>query len=99
MAWCTRHLSEDEWMHVVWEVATHPQGGDIVSGTGGVRKLRVGFPGRRGKSGGLRVFFLYLGDDRPLYAIAVLAKSERGNLDKRERNQLRELVRQIKGET
>jgi len=44
-----------------------------------MRKRRIGLPGR-GKRGGARVIALYLGEDRPVYAVFIFAKNEREDL-------------------
>lgn len=47
-------LSHTERADVVNYLAAHPRSGDLMEGTGGVRKLRWG-RGAQGKSGGVRV--------------------------------------------
>ena len=44
-------LSESERQDVIDYVAANPKAGDLIQGTGGIRKLRWGRSGR-GKSGG-----------------------------------------------
>jgi hypothetical protein len=72
-------------------LAAHPKSGDLMEGTGGVRKLRWG-RGAQGKSGGVRVIYYVHSDAMPLYLLTLFAKNERANLSKSERNELRELV-------
>jgi hypothetical protein len=47
-------LSQDEKTGIINYLALHPASGDIMQGTGGIRKLRWSAQGR-GKSGGVRV--------------------------------------------
>jgi hypothetical protein len=43
------------------ELLLNPEAGDVESGTGGLRKIRMGDPGRgKGKRGGARVHYLWL---------------------------------------
>ena len=72
-------------------LAAHPKAGDLMQGTGGVRKLRWG-RGGRGKSGGVRVIYYVHSDAMPLYLLTLFAKNERANLSKAERNELAKLV-------
>jgi hypothetical protein len=72
-------------------LAAHPKAGDLMQGTGGVRKLRWARAGR-GKSGGVRVIYYFHSEAMPLYLLTVFAKSERANLAKAERNELADLV-------
>ena len=68
-------------------LAEHPASGDIVQGTGGIRKLRWSAQGR-GKSGGVRVIYYYHNETIPLFLLTVFGKGEKANLSKSERNEL-----------
>jgi hypothetical protein len=84
-------LSHGERGDVVDYLAAHPKAGDLMQGTGGVRKLRWARAGR-GKSGGVRVIYYFHSEAMPLYLLTVFAKNERANLTKAERNELADLV-------
>jgi len=84
-------LSESERKSVIDYLAAHPRAGDLMEGTGGIRKLRWG-RGNKGKSGGVRVIFYYHDERIPLYLLTVFGKNERANLSKAERNELVKLV-------
>ena len=90
-----RLLSVAERMDVVACLAANPKAGDLMQGTGGVRKLRWA-RGGRGKSGGARVIYYFHSDAMPLYLLTVFGKNERANLSKAERNDLAGLVRMLK---
>lgn len=74
----------------------HPDAGDVMQGTGGVRKLRWARPGR-GKSGGARTIYLDLADRHTTWLITVFGKNEQANLSAEERNEVRIFVKRIKG--
>ena len=84
-------LGDEDRRAVVDYLAAHPKAGDLIEGTGGVRKLRWGRDGR-GKSGGVRVIYYFHSEAMPLYLLTLFAKNERANLSKAERNELGELV-------
>lgn len=84
-------LSEEERRDVISYLALHPRAGDLMEGTGGVRKLRWARAGR-GKSGGVRIIYYVHSEAMPLYLLTLFAKSERANLSKAERNDLADLV-------
>ncbi|WP_414716216.1 MULTISPECIES: type II toxin-antitoxin system RelE/ParE family toxin [unclassified Thalassolituus] len=65
--------------------------GDILQGTGGIRKLRWSAQGR-GKSGGARVVYFYHNGTMPLFLLTVFGKGEKANLSKAERNDLARLT-------
>jgi len=79
-------------------LAANPRAGDLIQGTGGVRKLRWR-RGGRGKSGGVRVIYYFHSVAMPLYLLAVFGKNERANLSKAERNDLAGLVHLLKQAT
>ena len=82
-------------MEVVEYLAANPRAGDLMQGTGGVRKLRWARAGR-GKSGGVRVIYYFHSDVMPLYLLTAFGKNERSNLSKAERNGLAGLIRMFK---
>ena len=84
-------LTTEERQDILSYLAAHPKSGDLIEGTGGIRKLRWG-RGGRGKSGGVRVIYYYHNDLMPLYLVTLFAKNERANLSKAERNDLAKLT-------
>jgi hypothetical protein len=86
-----RLFSLDERKAIVDRLAAEPTCGVVVSGGGGIRKVRFGF-GARGKSGGARIIYLFCGPDLPIFILAVFAKNEKANLSPAERNSLGKLV-------
>ena len=84
-------LAESERQDIVNYVAAFPKAGDLIVGTGGVRKLRWR-RGGKGKSGGVRVIYYFHSERIPLYLLTVFAKNERADLSQAERNNLSELV-------
>lgn len=89
-------LSTQDRRAVLEYLAAHPRAGDLIEGTGGVRKLRWGRDGR-GKSGGVRVIYYVHSDVMPLYLLTMFAKNERANLSKADRNDLSQLVDVLTG--
>jgi hypothetical protein len=88
-------LTQSEQENVVRMVAQDPTCGDLMEGTGGVRKVRIGVGGR-GKSGGARVVYFFHGEAMPLYLLGLFAKNDKANLTKAERNALASLVVELK---
>jgi len=88
-------LSAEERAEVVAFLAANPKAGDLMQGTGGIRKLRWA-RGGRGKSGGVRVIYYYHSDAMPLYLLTVFGKNDRANLSRAERNELAGVVEMLK---
>jgi hypothetical protein len=90
-SYAEKHLSEEERQGIIDYLAEHPKAGDVMRGTGGVRKLRWG-KGSRGKSGGVRVIYYFHDERLPLYLLTLFAKNEQSNLTEEERNTLASLA-------
>lgn len=83
-----------EQAEVITALAQDPEAGEVMVGTGGVRKVRVPLAGR-GKSGGARVVTYYHDGTMPLFLLGIFAKNEKSNLSKAERNDLAKLVKTL----
>ena len=90
-------FTEDEKRELIDFLAANPLAGDVIPGTGGVRKLRFQASGV-GKRGGGRVVYYYLDDDIPLYALLAYAKAARTDLTPEERRTVATLAARIKTE-
>ena len=78
-------------MLLVDYLAYNPAAGDLIQGTGGVRKLRWALEGR-GKSGGARVICFFHDAGMPIFALTVYAKNERSDLSQQDRNDFKQLT-------
>src|SRR5687768_18410168 len=84
-------MSAEEMTAAVDLVAADPEAGDVMAGTGGVRKARLAGRGK-GKSGGYRIVWYFGGGDIPVFLLTVFGKDEEANLSQGERNALRSLT-------
>ena len=75
---------ENERMALVDFIARNPESGDIIPGTGGVRKVRWSRSGS-GKRGGARVIYFYHHMDAPIYLLLAYAKANRTDLTQEEK--------------
>ena len=90
------HLLDDEERNALIDyLAQRPGSGDVIRGSGGVRKLRWRHAGT-GKSGGLRVITICSGPWLPLFLITVYGKGARASLTKAELNAMRRLTARLK---
>ena len=90
--------ADDELLRVIQgALEEQPERGAMVPGLGGVRKVRVGNPGRgKGKRGGYRCLYLYLEKRQHIHLLILLDKNEQEDATEEERKQMREWVTQIK---
>ncbi len=93
--WTKIGLTDDDLKRLQEELLQNPKAGDVVQGTGGLRKLRFAFE-HRGKSGSSRVVYVDFAVDEEIYLIAVYAKNEKENLTKAERNDIKKLIESLK---
>jgi hypothetical protein len=74
----------------------HPDAGDVVPGSGGVRKLRWAAKGK-GKRGGARIIYLYVVIAARIYLLRCYAKNVRTDLTADEKRELRQIAAHPKG--
>ena len=86
-----RLMADSEREELVAFVASNPEAGEIVSETGGVRKIRWALEGM-GKRGGARVIYYYHSERLPVFLLTAFAKNRKANLSKAERNAMKRFV-------
>jgi len=87
--------SPKEWEAFVDFIARNPEAGEVIPGTGGVRKVRWGKQGR-GKRGGTRVIYFFHDRDAPIYLLMVYAKSVREDISPEAKKAVRDFATRIK---
>ena len=88
----TALLDDRDYRQLQVTLALKPAAGDLIRGSGGLRKIRWAVRGR-GKSGGIRVIY-YLVDEGEIYFLLAYAKNEQEDLDSRQLRVLRNLVKE-----
>ena len=68
------YLSDDEYAALQQSLVVNPEAGDVIPGSGGVRKLRWGVAGR-GKRGGLRVIYFLRRRNDEVWMLTLYAKN------------------------
>lgn len=87
-------LTDSERGELITYLSNNPRSGKLISGTGGIRKIRWAREGI-GKRGGVRVIYFYYNEIMPLFILSVFAKNDKINLSKSERNELAHLVKHL----
>ena len=70
------YLSDDEYRALQVYLMQKPDAGDLIKGSGGVRKVRWASEGM-GKSGGIRVIYYWKKPDHEIWMLTLYSKSER----------------------
>jgi hypothetical protein len=68
-------------------IAYEPECGDIIPGSGGLRKVRIGRDGM-GKRGGARVVYYFYNESFPILLLALYTKNEKSDLTAAEKREL-----------
>jgi len=81
-------LDEEEREALINVLSSSPNAGDLIKGTGGIRKIRWAKEDT-GKSGAYRVIYFFYSMEIPLFILNVFAKNEKVNINQAERNELK----------
>ena len=92
--WKSMGLTDKDLQDLQEMLLQNPQAGDVIKGTGGLRKVRFAFP-NRGKSGSSRVLYVDFVLAEKIYLIFAYPKNEKDNLSDEERNNIRKLIERI----
>lgn len=95
--WHALGLSDDDLCMLENILLKNPKTGDTISGTGGLRKIRIPVEDT-GKRGGGRVIYIDIEVKECIYLIDVYAKKEKQDLTTKERKMLKKLVQILKEE-
>ena len=87
-------LTADEQDAVIDLIAFEPTCGDLIPGTGGLRKVRVG-RGGGGKRGGARVIYYFYHAEFPAVLMTLYAKNEKADLTARDKKALASDLKEI----
>jgi mRNA-degrading endonuclease RelE of RelBE toxin-antitoxin system len=91
-----RLLSDDEYRAFQQHLADNPAAGDVIQGTGGLRKVRWAQVGR-GKSGGVRVIYHWVPKAHHIRLLMIYPKSMKADLSKAEKAALKKIVERWNG--
>lgn len=83
-------LTDDEYAMFQKELAVNPKKGDVIQGTGGLRKVRWSAQGK-GKRGGVRVIYYHLQADAQIRLILIYKKGIQDDLTETQKQQLKKL--------
>jgi len=72
----------------------NPEAGDVIEGTGGLRKVRHADPRRgKGKRGGLRVIYYWGDSRRQIWLFTLYDKDELDDLSAKEKKALKDMLK------
>lgn len=95
--WKSFGLTDDDLKTLEEILLKDPKTGDTISGTGGLRKIRIPVEDT-GKRGGGRVIYVDVEIKECIYLIDVYMKNEQTDLSEKEKKMLAKLVKVLKEE-
>ena len=93
-AWASIGCTDEDLSATQGLICSNPRIGDVITGTGGLRKMRIPLSGV-GKSGGARVLYVDFEAHGVSYLIYAYPKNERTNISAAEKNAFKKLIADI----
>lgn len=91
------YLSDEEYRLFQQMLLRHPECGDVIQHTGGLRKVRFADPRRqKGKRGGIRVIYYWYVEKSHFLLFTLYDKNQQDDLTTPQRDILRQLLEQAK---
>ena len=84
-------ISDEEYRQFQLELAEQPDKGDVIQGTGGIRKIRAKATGR-GKQGGSRVIYYWRSAHDQILMLLAYTKNEQTDLTSTQKKVLKSAV-------
>jgi mRNA-degrading endonuclease RelE of RelBE toxin-antitoxin system len=91
-----RQLLQEDFKEFKRVLAEHPEMGDLISGTGGLRKIRLK-SASRGKSGSFRVCYYFFVQDDQIFLLLIYPKNIQENLTMQQKKELKQVITIIRG--
>ncbi len=92
--WNSLHLTDEDLMLLEAYIIKNPETGDVIQGTGGLRKLRWALP-NTGKSGGVRVLYVDFTFQETVIFINCYGKNEKENISDKEKAMYKDFIKSI----
>ena len=97
--WHDLGLTDESLKRLQEELLNNPKAGDVIQGTGGIRKIRIPMSDKnKGKRGGARVVYIDIELKEIIYFINVYTKNEKDDLTEDEKKAFKTIVNILKEE-
>ena len=94
--WRKSRLTDDDLQTLESLLIADPQAGDLIPGTGGLRKLRYAPPSwHTGKRGAFRVIYAFIEPGEAVYLFTLYGKNEQSDLSPDEKKVFRQVLTRL----
>jgi mRNA-degrading endonuclease RelE of RelBE toxin-antitoxin system len=94
-SWFTKQIAElltdEEYNKLRWRLIEFPDAGNVIKGSGGLRKIRQSAKGK-GSRGGARVIYYIAVNKNEIFMLDIYAKNEKEDLNAEQIHELKSLV-------
>jgi len=95
--WDGLGLTDEDLQALEMAIMAAPKGAPVVTGTGGLRKLRFASPQwSKGKRGGFRVCYVYFEEVQVIHLLVIYGKSEKDTISLKQKVALKQLIGEIR---
>jgi hypothetical protein len=92
-----RKLNKEDYILFEYSLISDPEQGDLVKGSGGIRKTRLR-SSTKGKSSSFRVYYYDIAVKERLYLLVLFAKNVKEDLSSKEKKWCRSYIQQLREE-
>lgn len=85
------YLDDEQYREFQTHLAKNPTIGNIVQGTGGLRKVRWVLE-NKGKRGGIRIIYYWQKSEEQIYLMTIYAKNEMEDLSAKDKKILKQMI-------
>lgn len=89
-------LTGEQYIELIDFISVNYDKGDVLAGTGGIRKIRFAHQTGKGKSGGSRVVYLVIDQKGCVHLLDIFEKNVKANLSQVQKNMLKKLAEILK---
>lgn len=94
--WRRFRFTDEDLQSLEQQLLARPNVGDVIQGTGGLRKMRFAPPSlHTGKSGAFRVGYVYFRGAEAIVLMVVFAKADQPNLNAAEKARLKKVIESL----
>lgn len=95
--WLQYGLDDGDLKELEYYLCLHPESGDVIPGTGGLRKFRWNLKGS-GKRGGARILYVDFAYYEKIYLISIFSKNVKIDLSEDEKKEIKILIKDLENE-